>query len=91
MFIKVYIHSRYSRGFYKFCTKNQKIINKLLKRTPIKSYFIGGKYIDSDFIVTGILDKYLNNKFKETYIDFSIRWDKFRIIKGNKFKRYKRK
>ena len=75
MFIKVHIHSRYSRGFYKFSTKNQKIITKLLKRTPIKSYFI----------VTGILDKYLNNKFKETYIDFSIRWDKFRIIKGNKW------
>ena len=81
MFIKVHINSRYSRGFYKFSTKNQKIINKLLKRTPM----------DNDFIVTRIVDKYLQNKFKETYLDFSVRWEKFRIIKANKFKRYKRK
>mgnify|MGYP003609680883 CR=1 FL=1 len=81
IFIKAYINSRYSRGFYKFSTKNQKIITKLLKRTPM----------DDDFIVTRILEKYLNNKFEETYLDFSVRWEKFRIIKANKFKRYKRK
>lgn len=74
MFIKVRICSRYSQGFYKFSTKNQKIITKLLKRTPI----------DNDFIVTRILKKYSHNKFKETYLDFSVRWEKFRIIKGNK-------
>ena len=91
MFIKVHIHSRYSRGFYKFSTKNQKIITKLLKRTPIGNYFIDDKYIDNDFIVTRIVDKYLHNKFKETYLDFSVRYEKFKIIKANKFKRYKRK
>lgn len=91
MFIKVYINSRYSQGFYKFSTKNQKIINELLKRTPIGNYFIDDKYIDNDFIVTRILHKYLNNKFKETYKDFSVRWEKFKIIKCNKVKRYKRK
>lgn len=91
MFIKVHIQSRYSLGFYKFSTKNQKIINKLLKRTPMGNYFIDGKYIDNEFIVNRIVHKYLNNKFKETYVDFSVRWEKFRIIKANKFKRYKRK
>lgn len=55
------------------------------------NYFTDGKYIDNEFIVNRIVHKYLNNKFKETYVDFSVRWEKFRIIKANKFKRYKRK
>jgi hypothetical protein len=77
MFLKFYISSKYSNGFSKINSKNQKIINKLLKRSQF----------GNDLLITKILSKYLYNKIKTVYLNFSVRWEKFRIINYKKIKR----
>ena len=63
-------------GIISLTTRNQKIINQLLKRNPI----------NSSIVVDKILAKYLRRIFNDNYLDFRASFDKLRILKVKKRK-----
>lgn len=77
MFLKIHIYSKYSMGFTKFTSKNQRIIKKLLNRGQL----------DDEKVVAKIIQKYLNNKVKTVYLNYTVRLEKFRIINCKRIKR----
>lgn len=74
--LKVKIYCKYAMGMISLTTRNQKIINQLLKRNPI----------DSSIVVDRILAKYLRRIFNDSYLDFRASFDKLRILKVKKRK-----
>jgi hypothetical protein len=74
--LKVRIYCKYAMGMISLTTRNQKIINQLLKRNPI----------DSSIVVDKILAKHLRRIFNDNYLDFRASFDKLRILKVKKRK-----
>ena len=74
--LKVKIYCKYAMGMISLTTRNQKIINQLLKRNPI----------NSSIVVDKILAKQIKKIFNDNYLDFRASFDKLRILKVKKRK-----